>query len=267
MGSLVDMIKNESKGVIDNTDVLIIEQVLNKLFYASTNPKEELEMLKMQFRQKQGDRYGLHASSLLASEEIFCYREQILSLFYKQAQGENIKIGLKRIFEEGNFIGEKWQRLFIRGGIGVKEDMDISRFIPEYDLSYTPDAKVVIAKKKWIVETKSQNTFLFKKQTGHPSGMKQLKLYMFLEQVENGFVLVEDKNSQEFKILPAKNKEEDLDYIIERLERIQVYKKQFKKLKKPPERICEQDSCKRALTCNMRGACFNIGMGRVKLCV
>ncbi len=255
-------------GIVTSTRSMIIEQKLNKLFYVPPNFKEEIEMLKMQADLKSSDRYGLHASAILASDSEFCYREQVLSLFYRQIQGENVSIALKRIFEEGNFIGEKWQRLFIRGGIGKKEDMDISRFVKKYDLSYTPDAKIELFNRPFIVETKSQNTFIFKKQKSHPSGIKQLKFYMYLENVPQGFVLVEDKNDQSFKILLVDDLDiSELEPYIERLEKIQEYKGILKEEKKmvPRHKACISSSCKMAQSCNMRDACWNVGMGRVKL--
>jgi hypothetical protein len=264
MGKISDDLRSNSGAEVDNTEAIIIQQRLNKLFYVPPNYSEEIRMLKLQAKLKSGDRYGLHASAMLTSDDKFCYREQVLSLFFKQNQGENIKIGLKRIFEEGNFIGEKWQRLFVRGGIGEPEDMDISRFVPEYDLSYTPDAIIQIHK-QYVVETKSQNSFIWKKEKGHPSGMKQLKFYMFLEQIKRGFVLVESKNDQEVKILPARLDESELDYVIERLERVQLYKRKLKKTKTMVDGICNSQSCKRAEACNMRDACFNVGIGRVRL--
>lgn len=247
------------------TEAMIIEQKLNKLFYLPPNFKEEIRMLKRQASLKSSDRYGLHASSILKGDSSFCYREQVLSLFYKQAQGENIPIGLKRIFEEGNFIGEKWQRLFIRGEIGKIDDMDISRFNEEYDLSYTPDGIIDLNNKKYIVETKSQNTFLYKKQPGHPTGELQCLFYMYLEQIRDGFTLVEDKNDQNFKVLLVKYDETKLEKYIDRLEDIQTHKKRFLKHKKMVKGICSDPTCKRAKDCSMRDACFNIGMGRIKL--
>lgn len=264
---------DKEKIVVLGTEALVIEQALNKLFYATPNYPEELRMLKMQKMQaqQQGDRYGLHCSAIIASENEFCYREQVLSLFYKQAQGENIAIRLKRIFEEGNYIGEKWQRLFISGGIGIKENMDISRFNEKYDLSYTPDGRVTLMNKEWVVETKSMNTFQFKKATSHPSGRKQVRMYMYFEKIKYGFVLVEDKNDQCFKIFPEVygktfTKEDLLPYI-ERLENIQEYKRVFIEDKHMVGRRegCNSAMCKRAQKCNMRDACYNVGMGRVKL--
>lgn len=265
MGNLRDEIKKDVQGNATSSADLLIQSNLNKLFFLPEVMEEELEMIRMQYSQKCGDRYGLHASAILDTENHFCYRQQVLSLFFKQSQGENISVGLKRIFEAGTSIGEKWQRLFLRGGIGKPEWMDISHFRKEYDLSYTPDAIVIIGKTKYVVEIKSQNTFAFQKAKSHPSGQKQLRLYMHLTGIKNGFVLVEDKNTQDFKIFPEVNDPSKIEEFIERLEMIQVYKKKFIETKKPPKRICESSTCKRALECSMKDACFNIGMKRVKL--
>lgn len=272
MGSLRDSILAASKldghvSHIQTTESMIIEQHLNKLFYVQPNYDLEIKMLQMQAKQKSSDRYGLHASSMLESDNKFCYREQVLSLFYEQMQGEQVNQSLKRIFEEGNFIGEKWQRLFIRGGLGKPEDMDCSRFVKKYDLSYTPDAIITINKKRYIVEIKSQNTFQFKKQSGHPTGEKQCLFYQHLEGIHNGFALVEDKNDQTFKVLMVKYEEEFLGKQIERLENIQVYKKRLIQEKKMVKGICPDVNCKRASECSMKDACFNVGKGRIKLCI
>ena len=56
----------------NNTWPMIIESRLNKLYYTSTEHE---------------NRYGLHASAVIASDNEFCYREQLLSLFYEMNQG------------------------------------------------------------------------------------------------------------------------------------------------------------------------------------
>ena len=260
MSTLKDMIKNNM-----GTEELIIQQKLNSLFYLPAKPKLETEMIIAQATQDKV-RTGLHLSAITStSDKDFCYREQVLSLFYKMAQGENIDIGLKRIFEQGNFIGEKWQRLFLRGGLGGVKDMDRSRFHPLYDLSFTPDAIITIGKKQYVVEIKSQNTFIYGKSKGHSSGEKQCRMYMWLSGIHDGFVLVDNKNDQNFKTIMLKHDEDLILPYIERLEAIQEYKQRFIEEKKPPKRICDKSTCKRAKSCNMKDACWNIGMGRVKL--
>ena len=266
MSKLTDAIKASTKGIKVDTEALVIEQRLNKLFFEKPNLKEELRFLEMKRGSDSKDRYGLHASAIIVSDNEFCLREQALSLFYKQLQNENISVGLKRIFMEGDYIHEKWQRLFIRGNLGAPEAMDNSRFNTDYDLSFTPDiAPARFGKIDYVVEIKSMNTFLFKKAKTHQSGVKQLKFYMWLTGIHNGFVLVEDKNTQEFKVFMVNYNESDVEKYIERLELIQKAKRRFIERKKPPGRDCESASCKRALKCNMRDACFNVGMGRVKL--
>lgn len=282
MASILDAIKKEAKKQNGykqqnecsdghcSTSSMIIEQKLNKLMYEPPNPDEESEFIRLVLNKNgyNKERAGLHASAIISSEKEFCYREQVLSLFFKQAQGHNIPIGLKRIFEEGNAIHEKWQRLFIRGGIATKEDLDRSRFMKKYDLSFTPDGcPVKIANHDYVAEIKSVNTFQFKSMKSHPSGKKQLMLYMHLTGIHKGFVLCEDKNTQDIKVFAyGYNHEEVLPYV-ERLEGIQEFKRQFIEERKPPSRHPECKLCtsKRAEKCNMKDACFNVGMGRVKL--
>ena len=274
MGGLVDAIRRgalDSKPTIQTgTEGLIIEQKLNKLFYERPNIIEESKFVRLVLSKNgfDADRAGLHASAIIVGDAEFCYREQVLSLFYKQIQGHNIPVGLKRIFEEGNAIHEKWQRLLIRGGLGTKDDMDRSRFSDEYDLSFTPDAAPIkIGKHEYVVEIKSVNTYSFKKMQSHPSGKKQLMLYMHLTGIHKGFVLAEDKNTQDFKVFCYDYDKEVILPYIERLEAIQYYKQRVIEEGKMVGRAidCDSSSCKKALKCNMRDACWGCGMGKVKL--
>jgi len=259
---------SSSHTVIQSAEGLIIEQTLAKLFYLKPKIKEEAEFIRLVLSKNGFDqeRSGLHASAIIASDNEFCYREQVLSLFYKMNTGEQIPIGLKRIFEEGNSIHEKWQRLFIRGNLGTADDMDRSRFKRKYDLSYTPDgAPILIGGHEYVAEIKSVNTFMFKKMHSHPSAKKQVMLYMHLTGIDRGFVLCEDKNTQEVKVFVYHMDYPVIAPYIERLEMIQKYKKDLLEKKKMVGRKCDTSSCERAKKCNMRDACFNIGMGRIKL--
>lgn len=254
----------------DTMLAVAVQEELNKLFYAKPDYDAELEMLEHQYANEEEERVGLHASAISSWGTGSCYRQQVLSLFYKQSQGENVPVFLRRIFEEGKSIGTKWQRLFIRGNIGIKENMDVSRFVKEYDLSYTPDARITILDKDFVVEIKSMNTNEYQKNKPHPSGRKQLKLYMYFENIPYGFVLVEDKNRQDFRCEVVSNvtaSDPDISDIIERLENIQLYKRKFVKKKKMVARHnkCTSAVCSKARNCPMRDACWNVGMGRVKI--
>lgn len=265
---LLDEIKREADGnrtKLNSIEEQEVEKVLNSLFYLDKNIDEELKFLKsvMTRGQESQERKGLHASAIIVSDDKFCYRQQVLSLFYKQLQGEQNSADLMRIFEEGNAIHEKWQRLFIRGGLCRPLDCDFSLFADEFDLSYTPDIKMAkIGNKRYIIEIKSVNTFQFKKMKSHPSGRKQLQLYMYLTGIHNGIVLCEDKNTQQFKVFCYEFNYDEVKQCIARLEKIQYFKQKLLKKNKLVKRHkgCTGYSCKMAGSCAMRDVCY----GRTK---
>ena len=279
---LIDDIKKEAdrNGTkLQSTEEQKIEQLLNSLFYLDKNIPEELKFLKsvMTRGSDTTERKGLHASSVIVSDDKFCYRQQVLSLFYKQLQGEQTKVGLKRIFAEGDAIHEKWQRLFIRGGLCEPLDCDYSRFDEDFDLSYTPD---IICKlpvnmsltepcDKWeeyIVEIKSVNTYTYKKQKYHASGRKQCQLYMYLTGIHKGIVLCDDKNTQDFKVYRYDYNPAEIAQYIRRLEKIQDYKEQLVLNKKLVPRMpqCSCYGSKKAQECPMRDVCFRKSRERLE---
>lgn len=274
---LMDEIRKEASGnftKLQSTEEEQIEKLLNSLFYLDKDIPKELKFLKsvMTRGQETTERRGLHASAMIVSDDKFCYRQQVLSLFYKQLQGEQTPIGLKRIFSEGDAIHEKWQRLFIRGGLCEPLDCDFSRFAEEFDLSYTPDIICAIPedyklesvhnddvkKIPYVVEIKSVNTFTFKKQKYHASGRKQCQLYMYLTGIHNGIVLCDDKNTQEFKVYKYEYNPTEIAPYISRLERVQEFKDRMlnkNKLVKRHEK-CTGYNCKMAASCPMHGVCY-----------
>ena len=254
---------------IQSSDAAEIEKLFNKLFYAKKDMDEEVKFVKQMFTRG-GDtteRYGLHTSAIIVGEDKFCYREQVLSLLYKQAQGENVPLNLMRIFEEGNAIHEKWQRLFIRGGLCKAEDCDFSKFYEQYEVGYTPDAIITVNGKKYVVEIKSVNTYQFMKMTSHPTATKQVQMYMHFTGIHDGIILCEDKNTQQFKIFMAKYNPDVIAPYSERLEAVQYYKERVFEEGKMVKRCeqCTSKLCKRAIGCSMRDACWNTGKGRVRL--
>lgn len=228
-------------------ETVVIEQRLNRLFHTKVG---------------RSDRYGLHASAIIASDNEFCYREQLLSLFFKRDTGKDLPTSLLRIFEQGNVIHQKWQQMF--ADAGYSKHVEKTHFIKRYDLCFTPDIET-----NWedepIVEIKSVNTYAYGKSDSHPSGEKQLNFYLVLSDKPWGFVLMEDKNTQDFKIKIVKKDVEKAQPYIDRLKRIQEMKQEFLEERVVPKRKCKDCDCKRAVECAMRSACFNIGAGRVKL--
>ena len=274
MGLADDIKKNaENKNVkIQSSEAAALEKILNRMFYLDKNIEEETKFIKQVMTRglESQERVGLHASAMIVSDKKFCVRQQVLSLLYKQLQGEQIQVGLMRIFEEGNAIHEKWQRLFIRAGYGKANDMDRSRFNKKYELSYTPDGIVNIPEfydGDMVLEIKSMNTFSFKHATSHPSGQKQMQFYMWLTGLKKGFVLAEDKNTQEFKIFLDDYNPEVVAPFVDRLEQVKFYKERALQEHKMVGRheLCKKSNCKMAEECPMRDACWNIGNGRVRL--
>lgn len=274
-----------NKTIIQSSDAAELSKIFNAMFYLDKNINEEVKFIKQVMTRglESQERVGLHASAMLVGDKEFCLRAQVLSLIYKQLQGQQTPIALMRIFEEGNAIHEKWQRLLIRAGYGTAKDMDYTRYCDEYMLSYTPDIICHIPdffEGKMVGEIKSVNTFQFQKMTKHPKAWKQCQWYMHLciksekekgtwngKDYTKGFVLSDDKNTQDFKL-------EVYDYdpslnapFIDRAESIIYnYNRVFdehKMVKRPKD--AKEPECKRCKECFMRDACWNIGMGKVKL--
>lgn len=286
--SLIDTIKKEAesnKTKIQSTDSATLEKILNNAFYLDKNIEEETNFVKQVMTRglESQERVGLHASALIVGDTDFCLRQQVLSLLYKQLQGEQISVGLMRIFEEGNAIHEKWQRLFIRAGYSKAKDLDVTQFNKSYKISFTPDIICKIPEffdGKMIGEIKSVNTYQFKKMDHHPSAGKQLQWYMFLciqkekekgtwngKDFTKGFVLNDDKNTQDFKIEVYDFDKQKVSTFVERAEAIKYYYnrviKEHKMIARPKNRKSPDD--KKCNKCAMRDACYNIGMGRVKI--
>ena len=255
MKGLADQLRQLQGGDIKK---MTVEQTLNKLFVTNTEDKEE--------------RRGLHASAILAPDASFCYREQVLSLFYKRNSERDLPVKQLRVFAQGIAIHEKWQRLFDKAGIAV--EIEKSHFAKKYDLSYTPDAIVRMSGSTPVVEIKSMNGFAFaaavgrgksKTWKGHPSGRKQCNLYLHLRKLDWGFVLMEDKSTQDVEVEIVEYSRKLAEPYVDRLETIQEMKCAFVEDRKMPSRICAKCDTKRAISCPMRDACWKIGAGRIKL--
>lgn len=272
---LIDTIKAEAGGKriqIQSADAEKLQKIFNRMFYLPKDVEEETKFINMVMTRgaESQERVGLHASAMLVGDKQFCCRQQVLSLIYRQEQGEQLSVGLLRIFEEGNAIHEKWQRLLIRAGYSKATDLDYTQFCDEYMMSFTPDIICTVPEfydGPMIGEIKSVNTFSFKKQTKHPSAWKQCQWYMHLTGIKKGFVLSEDKNTQDFRIEVYDYDPQLVAPFISRAEEIMYrYHRAVddgKMVKRPDE--AKSPDCKMCKECAMRDACWNVGMGRVKI--
>lgn len=278
-----DSVKNGSK--IQTTEDSKLYDILNKMFYLDKNIDEEVEFVRQVMTRglEDTERKGLHASALIVSDKQFCVRQQVLSLIYKQLQGEQLPASLMRIFAEGNAIHEKWQRMFIRAGYAKATTLDKTRFNDEFKISFTPDIVCKIPEfydGAMIGEIKSVNPFQFKKMTSHPSAKKQLQFYMYncIKKAKakgkwngkdylKGFVLCEDKGNQEFKVFVYDYEPLLIAQPIERCEEVKYHYDNFLENNKMVGRKdkCNSYDCEQASKCPMKDACYNKGMGRIKL--
>lgn len=275
MGKLLDDIKKEATGnrtKIQSSEATKLEGILNRLFFLEKDVEKESAFVKQVMTRgaESQERIGLHASALIKGDKDFCLRQQVLSLFYRQLQGEQLPVGLKRIFEEGNAIHEKWQRLLIRGGYAEVDGLDVTQFNKKYRISFTPDIICNIPDfydGMMVGELKSVNTYQFQKMTKHPSAWKQLQWYMYLTGIHKGFVLSEDKNTQDIKVEVYDFDQSIVAPFIDRAEQIKYgYKRvmeEHKMVKRPKD--AKSPDCKRCEQCAMRNVCWNINGGGIKI--
>lgn len=270
---LIDTLKQEakSKGIsVSSVDEQRFEQYFNRMFYLDKDIDNELKFLKMVMTRgaETQERVGLHASAITkGSDTEFCVREQVLSLLYKQNQGDNIPVKLKRIFEEGNAIHEKWQRLFIRAGYADWWDCDRTCYHDKYMISYTPDIICFcpeLHKEEMIGEIKSMNDWSYSRQSEHTEGQKQLQWYLHLRGLKKGFVLAEDKNDQNYRIELVDYDIDKVKPFIARAERVRESYDTFIATSKLPSQRADITS-KKCKQCSMHDACFNVGLGRIKI--
>lgn len=277
---LVSDIKATAKSnrtVIQSTEGAALASILNNMFYLEKKPELEAKFVQQVATrgQETQERVGLHASAMLTGDKQFCLRQQVLSLMYKQLQGEQVNPDLKRIFAEGDAVHEKWQRLFLRAGYSGVDDLDVTRFWDKYWISYTPDIICYIPEffeGKMVGELKSVNTFQFQKMGKHPSAYKQCLWYSYMcikkakadgtwngIDYTKGFVLSEDKNTQQFKIEVYDFDVEQIKPFVQRCRDIkQAYidVKQTGVMVKRPSDAKSVDS-QRCHQCAMRDACWS----------
>ena len=194
---------------------------LNKLFYMPKKAKEESDFIRHVLTRGTGEsRHGLHASDILSQYSDYNAQEAKAKLQGTHTQEEAHDVHTMRIFEHGNATHEKWQRLFIRGDMVDDIASLDSTITHDTGVQYSPDAIVnipSISDIPFIVEIKSQTTYIFKQNKPHEKAIEQLQFYMYLHGVGHGFVLVEDKNTQDFRVEYIKQDTEAIKHIVERI--------------------------------------------------
>lgn len=269
--SIVSEIKKDAIGnrtKIQSSDAMKLEKIFNKMFFLEKNVDKEAEFVRQVMTRgaETQERIGLHASSFIKGDKEWCLRQQVLALVYRQLQGEQLSVGLKRIFEEGNAIHEKWQRLLLRAGYAEVNGLDVTQFNKKFRINFTPDIICNIPEfydGDMVGELKSVNTYQFQKMTKHPSAWKQLQWYMFLTGIHKGFVLSEDKNTQDFKVEVYDYDESIVEPFIERAREVKsgykILMTERRMVSRPKD--AKSPDCKRCEDCALRNACWKINGG------
>lgn len=240
-----------------------IKRILDSLFYL---PKIKQESdLVLHILTRGGDteeRKGLHASMILEDEKIFCYRKCVLAALYRQKQKEHVSSDLLRVFEEGNAVHEKWQRLFLRGSLTDIANCDTTRYSDIYGILYSPDIIAEIEGERYVIEIKSMCSMAYRKMLTtslpHAKAELQAQLYMFLTGIKKAVILCENKDTQEFDVCA-------LDY---NPDKVSVYGDRMNDVSKYMDRLfdrgkmidkhnkCVGYDCKLASDCPMRDVCY-----------
>lgn len=216
--------------------------------------QNKLDDMVRKWAVSQGERQGLHASSIIASDNEFCFREHVLSFFYVR-NPVTISTATLRKWLNGWYVHMKWQMLFHVAGVS-----DLTEAVRKSDLwnvYCTPDAIIKLLNKRFVVEIKSMNTFDYGKLKKPPlQAVKQANFYMFQTGIPQAIVLVEDKNNQDFMPWVIQF---DVDLVRPYVERLYVLKRcvsKFTMKGKLPMRICDASTNGRAQKCAYHVVCF-----------
>lgn len=193
------------------------------------------------------------------SDYRFCYRECVLKHYYVPHDSGKNGTYLNKIFLNGWVLHEKWQMLFGKytDVIAIEETI----WDDVFKIAFTPDAHIKFRGEEFIVEIKGWKQEEYDKldEDGPcpESPMKQALLYCYLTGVKYAIVLVENKNSQAFKLWVIKYDPSIISDVIERLDNLKLYLDKWKVNNTfLPARICESRSDERAKGCPMSSVCF-----------
>lgn len=237
----------------------------------SSNPRTIAQLFKLELAEmfNQWERVkplrtgASHASAILQSDADWCLRRQVLLACYpEQAQHPEQKpwSTLENArFLNGWQVHEKYQKLFSDHAKVLEVEQshyDETRF-----LHFTPDAVIQFGADTFVVEIKGYKAETYAKldEMGKPpeAARHQCNLYCHLLGIEYGLILVENKNTQEYKIWCI---EHDLTLARGYLDRMYCVKKAVMfacKKQKLPERACTSCKDRRAEKCPMKDFCFS----------
>jgi hypothetical protein len=238
------------------------------------NLEEEGINLKLQnlfekWHEAQPARTGVHVSSLITSDRAFCLRQIVLMQYFPH-QPLKVHGRLLQIFLQGWVIHQKWQRLFQEVGKLCDidtTDVEISRL--RRGITFTPDIVCKIGKHTYIVEIKSMKGALYDGMRGvHADARIQAQMYMWLTGLDRAIILVENKDTQEFKFWVIRADPSSITKYTDRAKKarthIRLFREDFHTL---PNRhaLCPSLDAAKAQSCPVGAVCFAGRLEREKL--
>jgi len=227
-------------------------------------------------------RNGLHASSVLVSDQEWCVREHVLHEIYPdqavQQQLQTWDWKRSAIFENGWRLHQRWQDMFKRfGNVVWNEDsaeleLDLIHYDETRNIYFSPDVILEFAGQRYVVEIKGikQEAYQEIMITGDletamdlnetvNKAFYQANLYMHLLGLKRAILLIENKNNQDFKVWVI---EYDKELSVKYIQRIYTVKGNVVNvrtfgLEKLYPRICHSRGDQRAKSCPMRDVCFS----------
>ena len=248
--------------------------------------QSSLQELYLKWAATQPLRSGLHASSLLVPPGEWCTRRFVLA---EIAPSEAVQPELhywdwrmQSVFENGWDLHRRWQKLFLKFANVVwspvihaqdqiadaKPELDLTHHDVTRNIYFSPDAIIDYAGVRYVVEIKGLDTNKFQQLTDNldtackvsdvvAKARIQCNLYCHLLEIEYGFLLIEDKNSQQFKVWIIQCDAELAKPYIQRAYDVKGRVALFRRSRQLPERVCKSSDDRLAQKCPMRNCCFS----------
>jgi hypothetical protein len=207
-----------------------------------------------------------HASAILAPESDWCVRRHVLSALYPE-EAERLEqkpwsAHTNAVFLNGWCLHEKYQKLF--SDFGTVIEVETSHFDETRFVHFTPDLITEYAKLPYVWEIKGYKAETWEKldESGDPpeAAWHQCNLYCHILQIPRGIVLVENKNTQQYKIWCIQHDPALARPYTDRCYAVKGAVTVARATGKLPERMCATCTDARAQKCHMRRICFK---GRV----
>lgn len=200
-----------------------------------------------------------HASAILAPDSEWCLRRHVLTALYPElVERPDVKpwsAHTNAVFLNGWVLHEKYQKLFSEHGHVV--EVESSHFDETCFLHFTPDAIIQFGGLPYVVEIKGYKASTFEKldEAGKPpaAAHHQCNLYCHMLEIERGIVLVENKDTQDYKVWAIQC---DVELAKPYLERMYAVKGAIA-THSTPARVCGNCKDRQAEKCLVRKLCFS----------